>query len=158
MLPKDQELNIKRSFNKFLSERLGANYYINYMAKGDEKLEERILQRVDGYWKWMEVHWLRVGPGIFSMSTVQINCNTIIANDTYGVELLKMVDEVMDELNVDTIELLDFSADPDQPIPTGNVLVPRFRGSRPLPLAAGDTVNVEAIDYNLYVWRESVLP
>jgi len=158
MLPKDQELNIKRSFNKFLSERLGANYYINYMAHGDEKLEERIKDRVDGYWKWIEVNWIRVGPGIFSMSTLQINCNTIIANDRFGLELVKMVDEVMDELNVDTVELLDFSGDPDQPVPTGNVLIPRFRGSRPLASAAGDTVNVEATDYNVYVWRESVLP
>lgn len=92
------------------------------------------------------------------MSLLQINCNTIIAKDKYGVELVKMVDEVQDELNVDTIELLDFSDDELNPIPTGNVLIPRFRGSRSLPEAAAETVNVEAIDYNVYVWRESVLP
>jgi hypothetical protein len=158
MLPKDQELNLKRSLNKFLYERLGANYYINYMAKGDETLEQRIIEKVTNYWRWIDLHWVRIGPGIFSVSTLQINCNTIIANDKYGLELLKMVDEVCEELNVDTIELLDFSGNPDQPVPTGNVLIPRFRGSRPLPTAAGDTVNVEAIDYNVYVWRESVLP
>jgi len=158
MYPKDYELNIKRSFNKFLMERLGANYYINFMASGDEELERRIMERVEGYWKWIEIQWVRTGSGIFSVSLVQINCNTIIANDRYGVELVKMVDEVQEELNVDTIELLDFSNDPNSPEPTGNVLIPRYRGSRMLPSQAGDTVNTEAIDYNIYVWRESVLP
>lgn len=45
MLDKDRELNIKRSFYKFLRERLSANYYINYSAPGDETLEERIRMR-----------------------------------------------------------------------------------------------------------------
>lgn len=158
MLTKDYSLNIKLSFNRFLNEKLGANYYINYLASGDEELERRIIERVDGYWKWIDINWLRIGQGIFSVSMVQINCNTIIANDRYGIELAKMVDEVQEELNVDTIPLLDFSSDPESPEPTGNVLIPRYRGSRPLPVAAGDTVNVEAIDYNIYAWRESVLP
>lgn len=158
MLDKDRELNIKRSFYKFLRERLSANYYINYSAPGDETLEERIKNEVPGYWKWIDIPLFRVGQGIFCVSLLQINCNTIIAKDKYGVELVKMVDEVQDELNVDTIELLDFSDDELNPIPTGNVLIPRFRGSRSLPEAAAETVNVEAIDYNVYVWRESVLP
>jgi hypothetical protein len=159
MLPKDRELNIKRSFNKFLRERLSADYYINYSAPGDETLEKRIMtQSPADYWKWIDVHWLRVGPGIFSISTLQINCNTIIAKDRYGAELDKIADEVQEELNVDTIDLLDFSDDEFNPGPTGNVLIPRFRGSRPLPEAAGDTVNVKALEFNLYVWRESVLP
>jgi hypothetical protein len=159
MLPKDRELNIKRSLNKFLRERLEANYYINYSAPGDETLEKRIMkQSPTDYWRWIDVHWLRVGPGIFSVSTLQINCNTIIAKDRYGAELDKMADEVQEELNVDTIDLLDFSDNEFNPVVTGNVLIPRFRGSRPLPEAAGDTVNVKALEYNLYVWRESVLP
>lgn len=158
MLDKDRELNIKRSFSRFLRERLSSNYYINYSAPGDETLQARIAQKVPDYWKWVDVYWLRVGQGIFSISTLQINCNTIIEKDKYGVELSKMIDEVQDELNVDTIDLLDFSDGELNPIPTGNVLIPRFRGSRMLPEAAGDTVNVEAMDYNIYVWRESVLP
>lgn len=158
MLPKDRELNIKRSFSKFVRERLSANYYVNYSAPGDETLQQRIIQRVPDYWKWMDLYWLRIGPGIFSVSLLQINCNTIIEKDRYGVELSKMVDEVQEELNVDTIELLDFSNDENHPAPTGNVLIPRYRGSRPLPEAAGETVNVQTIEYNVYVWRESVLP
>lgn len=158
MLPKDYGLNIKRSFFKFLFERLSATYYINYSSPADEELEKRIIEKVENYWKWIEVHWLRLGPGIFSTSVLQLNCNTIIEKDIYGIELAKMSDEVQEELNVDTIELLDFSSDPENPIPTDNVLIPRFRGSRPLPIAAGDTVNVEAMDYNLYVYRQSVLP
>ena len=162
MLPKDRELNIKRSLYKFLRERLSADYYINYSASGDEKVEKRVIEKTPEippeYWKWVDIHWLRVGQGIFSISVLQINCNTIIAKDRFGTALVEMVDEVQDELNVDTIELLDFSNDVFNPVPTGNVLIPRFRGSRSLPEAAGDTVNVEAIDYNVYVWRESVLP
>jgi hypothetical protein len=155
---KDRELNIKRSFSKFLYERLSPTYYINYSDSGDETLEARIRDRLNGYWKWIEINWLRIGPSIFSVCTLQINCNTIRENDPYGSELVKMVDDVQDQLNVDTIELLDFSSDPNNPAPTGNVLIPRFRGSRSMPNAAGDTVSVEAIDYNVYVWRESVLP
>jgi len=159
MLSKDYELNIKRSLNKFLYERLSANHYINYMAPGDETLESRIMDKVPGYWKWIDLHWLRIGPGIFSVSLLQINCNTIIANDPYGLEVEKMVDEVVEEINdADTIDLLDFSSDPNNPVPTGNVLIPRYRGSRPLPEAAGETVNVRAIDFNVYVWRESIRP
>jgi hypothetical protein len=158
MLPKDYTLNIKRSFRKFLFEKLSSNYYINYSAPGDETLEKRIIDRVTDYWRWIDLNWLRVGPGIFSISLLQINCNTIIANDNYRTELDKMADEVMEELNVDSVPLLDFSNDVDHPVGTDNVLIPRFRGSRPLPEAAGDTVNVEAIDYNVYLYRESVLP
>ena len=158
MLDKDRELNIKRSFSKFLRERLSANYYVNYSAPGDETLEKRIIDKVPGYWKWIDIYWLRVGQGIFSISTLQINCNTIIEKDKLGVELSRMVDEVQEELNIDVIELLDFSHDEINPIPTGNVLIPRFRGSRSLPEAAAETVNVEGIDYNVYVWRESVNP
>lgn len=73
-------------------------------------------------------------------------------------ELSKMCDEIQDELNVDTIPVLDFSNDPEDPVPVDNVLVPRFRGSKVLPNAAGDTVSVQALTYNIYVWRESVLP
>jgi hypothetical protein len=158
VLPKDRELNIKRSFSKFVRERLSANYYVNYSAPGDETLQQRIIQRVPDYWKWIDLYWLRIGPGIFSVSLLQINCNTIIEKDRYGVELSRMVDEVQDELNVDTIPLLDFSNNENDPVTTGNVLIPRYRGSRPLPEAAGETVNVQAIEYNVYVWRESVLP
>lgn len=159
MLPKDYSLNIKRSFNRFLRERLSVAYYINYSAPGDEALEKRIMtQSPSDYWKWIDLYWLRIGPGIFSVSLLQINCNTIIEKDRYGVELSKMVDEVQEELNVDSIDLLDFSNDELNPTPTGNVLIPRFRGSRPLPEAAGETVNVQAIEFNVYVWRESVLP
>ena len=159
MLPKDREQNIKRSFYKFLRERLSTDYYMNYSAPGDEALEKRIIeQSPSDYWKWIEINWLRVGQGIFSISLLQINCNTIIAKDRFGTVVVEMVDEVQDELNVDTIDLLDFSNDPEHPVPTGNVLIPRFRGSRTLPTAAGDTVNVEAIDFNVYVYRESVLP
>jgi hypothetical protein len=159
MLPKDRELNIQSSCYRFLRERLSADYYINYSAPGDEKVEKRVAEQVPSeYWKWIDINWLRVGEGIFSISMVQINCNTIIAKDRYGAALGEMVDEVEDELNVDTIDLLDFSNDVFNPVPTGNVLIPRYRGSRSLPEAAGDTVNVEAIDYNVYVWRESVLP
>ena len=104
------------------------------------------------------MNWLRVGQGIFSISTVQINGNTIKKNDVYGLELAKMMNEVQEELNQDTIPLLDFEGDPLNPIPTDNVLIPRFRGERVLPDSAEQTVNVVAIDYNVYVWRESVLP
>ncbi len=122
-------------------------------------LEKRIAEQIGDYWRWIDVHWLRVGPGIFSVSLLQINCNTIIANDPYAVELAKMADEVIEEINdANTIELLDFSSDELNPISTGNVLIPRFRGSRPLPEAAGETVNVQAIEYNVYVWRESINP
>ena len=158
MLTKDHSLNLKRSLYRFLRERLSASYYINYMASGDEELEQRIQEQVEGYWRWIDVNWLRVGPGIFSVSTIQINGNTIKKNDVYGLELAKMMNEVQEELNQDTIPLLDFEGDPLNPIPTDNVLIPRFRGERVLADSAEQTVNVVAMDYNVYVWRESVLP
>lgn len=158
MLPKDHALNIQRSFYRFLYERVSANYYVNYSAAADEELEKRIKNRVENYWKWITLHWLRTGPGIFSISLVQINCNSIIANDPYGLELAKMRDEVQEELNMDSIALLDFNGNPEDPVATDNVLIPRFRGSRPLPKTVGDTVNTEAMDWNIYVWRESILP
>lgn len=158
MLPKDRELNIKMSFSRFIYEKLSANYYVNYTAPKDKKLGENIKARVEGYWKWIETHWLNVGPGIFCVAKVQVNCNTIIINDVYGVSLDEMADEVQEELNVDTIPLLDFSDDPEDPVAVDNVLIPRFRGSRRLPNAAGDTVNVKALTYDIYIWRESVLP
>ena len=158
MLSKDYSLNLKRSLYKFLRERLSASYYINYMASGDEELEKRIQEQVEGYWRWIDVNWLRVGPGIFSVSTIQINGNTIKKNDVYGLDLAKMMNEVQEELNQNTIVLLDFDPDPLNPVDTGNVLIPRFRGERVLPDSAEQTVNVVAIDYNVYVWRESVLP
>ena len=44
MLTKDYSLNLKRSLYRFLRERLSASYYINYMASGDEELEQRIQE------------------------------------------------------------------------------------------------------------------
>jgi len=158
MLSKDYSLNLKRSLYKFLRERLSASYYINYMASGDEELEERIKSQVADYWRWIDVHWLRVGQGIFSISTVQLNGNTIKRNDRYGLDLAKMMNDVQDELNQDTIPLLDFEVDPLNPIATDNVLIPRFRGERVLPDAGESTVNVLALDFNIYVYRESVIP
>ncbi len=159
MLPKDYSLNLKRSFFKYLRERLSIDYYLNYSSPSDEELQKRIQEKSDpNWWRWIEVNWLRVGPGIYSISTLQLNCNTAISEDRFGRKLTEMADELQEELNVDTIPLLDFSTDPDNPVATDNVLIPRFRGARSLPNAAGDTVGVMALDYNLYVFRESVLP
>jgi hypothetical protein len=174
MLPKDYEYNIKFSFYKFLYERVSADHFINYSEPSGQTLEERQKNRVDGWWKWIDLRWIKMGDGIFSTSLLQVNCNTVIESDRYGAILEKMSADLREELNVDTIPLLDYSdfmealaaglvsslADVDSypPVPTDNVLIPRFRGSRSMPNAAGDTVNVQAIDYNIYVWRESVLP
>lgn len=158
MLSKDRELNIKRSFYKFLYEKVSGDYFVNYNEPSGQTLEERIKNRVDGYWKWIDLHWVRIGQGIFSMSLLQINCNTLIENDRFGVVLDEMADDLQEELNVDTIPLLDFSENPESPIAVSNVLIPRFRGSRMLPIAAGDSVNTKALDWNIYLYRESVLP
>ena len=174
MLSKDYEYNIKLSFYKFLYERVSGDYFINYADVSGQSLEERIAKRVSGYWKWIDLHFIKIGQGIFSISLLQINCNTIIENDRFGSFLERMSAVVQEELNVDTIPLLDFSdfiealgaglissmADIDSypPVATDNILIPRFRGSRSLPNAAGDTVNMKAMDWNLYIWRESVLP
>jgi len=158
MLSKDRSLNLKLSLNKFLRERLSVTYYINYLASADEEIEGRISEKVEGYWRWIDIHWLRIGQGIFSISLIQINGNTIKENDRYGVELAKMMNEIQEELNQDTIPLLDFEGDPLNPVPTDNVLIPRFRGERSVPDGGQGTVNVSAMDYNIYVWRESVLP
>ena len=158
MLPKDRELNIKRSFYRFLYEHLSLDYFINYSEASGQTLEERQKNRVDGWWKWIDLHWIKIGDGIFSISLLQVNCNTVIEEDRYGASLDEMGDDLQDELNIDSFPLLDFSNDPENPIPTDNVLIPRFRGSRSMPNAAGDTVNVKAMDWNIYVYRESILP
>ena len=116
MLSKDRSLNLKLSLNKFLRERLSATYYINYLASADEEIERRITEKVEGYWRWIDIHWLRIGQGIFSISLIQINGNTIKENDRYGVELAKMMNEIQEELNQDTIPLLDFDPDPLNPV------------------------------------------
>lgn len=159
MLSKDREENIKKSFYKFLYENLGSSYYLIYSASQDQELEKRIMNKFpDDYWKWVNLHWLNVGTGIFCVAKIQVNCNTIISKDRLKDSLGKMVCEVQEELNVDSIPLLDFSEDVENPVATDNVLIPRFRGSRELPDEANNTVNVEALDYDIHVWRESVLP
>lgn len=158
LLKKDYALNIQQSFNKYLYDVLDGKYYINYSGARDEKLQKRIKDRVKDYWRWLDINWLKVGPGIFSISLVQISCCSIIKEDPYKTELMKMHDEVQGKLNIDSIVLFDFLTDPEEPEQTDNVLIPRYRGSRPLPDAAGDTVNVFAIDFNIYVYRESILP
>ncbi len=162
MLPKDRSLNLKRSFYTFLFERLSANWYVNYSEEGNEEIEKRVKEATvlsPPWWAWIDVNWLNVGQGIFSTSLIQINGNTVKEMDQYGHKLGDMLDDVQEQLNVNTIPLLDFSDDEEDPVATDNVLIPRFRGGpRPLPSAAGGTVNVQAVDYNVYVYRESVLP
>lgn len=160
MLSKDREENIKKSFYKFMYENLGSSYYLIYSASQDKELEKRIKNKspADDYWKWVNLYWMNVGSGIFCIAKIQINCNTIISKDRLKDTLVKMVCDVQEEINVDTIPLLDFSADVENPTATGNVLIPRFRGSRELADEANDTVSVEVLDYDIHVWRESVLP
>ena len=109
----DSVLNIQRSFFKFVHEKvgLGANVYVNFSSSMDEKIQERIRKKVSGYWKWIDLHWLKVGAGIQSISLVQINCCSLIANDRYQAEIIRLHDRIQKELNVNTIKLLNFSAD-----------------------------------------------
>lgn len=158
MLEKDKILNVQRSFYRYVREKLSANYFVNYSQQQNDELKTRFADEVAGYWKWIDVYWPTIGSGIQSISLVQINCNTVIAQDKYQVELMNMHDEVQDELNQASIPILDFSADPESPVSTDNVLIPRYRGSRGLPEEGENTVQVMAMDFNLYVWRESVLP
>jgi len=166
MLPQDLATNIKRSFNRFVFQMLSAKYYCNFMDPTNRELERRIAQRVSGWWNWIDVHWIVIGQGIFSVSQIQMNCSTIrqpdqatgYAGDELGLALAEMVDEVQEELNIPEIAMYDFSNDPNNPEPVDNVIAPRFRGSRTLPNPAGATVNTEAMSYDLYVWRQSVLP
>lgn len=174
MLPKDYEFNIKLSLYKFLKERISATHFVNYSDLSGKELEKRQTEKANGWWRWIDVHWLKIGEGIFSVSLLQLNCNTIIENDRFGAFLEKMGGDLQEELNVDTIPLLDFGdlmeamfagivtsldeAASYPPAATDNVLVPRFRGTRTMPNAAEDTVAVKALDWNVYVWRESVLP
>jgi len=155
----DSVLNIQRSFYKFVHEKigLGANVYVNFLSPIGEKIQERIREKVSGYWKWIDLYWLKIGAGIQSINLVQINCCSLIANDRYQVEIIRLHDRIQKELNVNTIKLLNFSADLNNPVDTGNVLIPRYAGARWLPEAAGDTVNVLGIDYNIYIWRERVI-
>lgn len=157
MYAHEQVLNIQRSLYRHIAQRLGPSYYVNYNRRKDPELMKRFAEEVTDYWKWLSVFWPTVGQGIQSVSLVQINCNTVIESDPYQVELMKMHDEVHEELNENSITILDFS-DAENPVSTDNVLIPRYRGSRELPEEAEGTVQVMALDYNLYVWRESVLP
>ena len=167
MLPQEVGLNIELSFMRFIYQRLSTKYYVNYTDRSNRELERRLKEKTDpGWWQWIDIHWVTLGQGIFSVSPVQINCNTVrepdhdtqYAGDELGIEVRKMRDEVQDQLNIAEIQILDFSSDPVNPIAVDNVIAARFRGSRALPDAAGDTVNVEALSYDLHVYRESVLP
>lgn len=159
ILSADRILNIKRSLNLFLYEHLGASYFITYAAStGSDTLQRRLAAGGENHWKWMDVFWLNVGGGDFSVSRLQINCNTVITEDPLRISLMEMVDDVHDQLNVNSIPMFDFSSDPENPAPTDNVLVPRFQSSKPMKNEGQDTVNVEMLDYKIFVYRESVLP
>jgi len=158
MYEHEKALNIQRSFYRHIAQRLGPSYYVNYDRRKDSELMKRFALEVTDYWKWISVFWPRIGQGIRSVSLVQINCNTVIEKDRYQVALMQMHDEVQEELNENSIPILDFSSDPEDPVSTENVLIPRYRGSRELAEEGDDTVQVIAMDYDLYVWRESVLP
>lgn len=158
LLSKDLPRNIELSFQKFFYERLSTSYYINYSAGRDETLQKRIADKVADYWKWIELHWLELGEAIFSISRLQINICTLIGNDPLKTDLRKARDDVINQLNENEVALLDFSTDPENPTVTDNVLIPRFRGARPLSDTAQDTTQVFAVDYNIYAYKESVLP
>lgn len=158
MHEKEKVLNIQRTLYRYIAQKLGPSYYVNYNQRKDSELIKRFAQEVTDYWKWIAVFWPNVGQGIQSISLVQINCNCVIEHDPYQVILMQMHDEVQEELNENSITILDFSSDPENPVSTDNVLIPRYRGSRELPEEGEGTVQVIAMEYNLYVWRESVLP
>lgn len=158
LLEKDKVLNIQRTLYRYVAQKVGPSYFVNYNQRQNSELTKRFAQKVNGYWKWIDVYWPTVGPGIQSVSLVQFNCNTVTELDQYQVAMMQMHDEVHEELNENSITILDFSADPENPVSTDSMLIPRYRGSRELPDAGDGTVQVIALDFNLYVWRESVLP
>lgn len=109
LLSKDLMRNVELSFQKFFYETLSPDYYINYSSRRDEGLEKRIALQTSGYWKWLELHWIELASHIFSVNRMQVNACTLIANDPLATDLRKMRDDVINQLNVDTIPLLDFS-------------------------------------------------
>ena len=141
--------NLRRSFNRYLHDNLAPTYYINYQDYRDSKIKQ--------YNKWLDIAWLHIDSDYPSMARVQLNCCSIIAKDKYGNDLNVMVDEVMSNLNVNSIALYDYAIVGSPVDLTPSVIIPRYRESRPLAAQGNDTVAVIAIDYNLFWFRPDVI-
>lgn len=146
MNPTSSTLNMIRSVHRHLDLRLGAAYRICF-AEG-ELLEDANL--------WIEPHWLRIGPGITSVSVLQLSLFSVTEFDPYLVELRKMHDEVMDEMNVETIPMFDFDAE-GGPQALGVPIIPRYRGTTAIP-GKSESVQGLAMTYDVRVWKEDILP
>lgn len=135
-----------RSVHRHLDLRLGANYKICF-AEGE------FLQDVP---RWIEPHWLRVGPGITSVSVLQLSLFSLVEADPYLVELRRMHDEVMEEMNVETIPMYDFDA-AGGPQPLDVPIIPRYRGTTRIP-GKSESVEGLAMTYDVRIWKEDILP
>jgi hypothetical protein len=145
MFPSSCVLNMIRSVHRHLETRLGAVYRLCFMERED----------LTGLTKWIEPHWLRIGPGIASVSVLQLSLFSVVSEDPYLTDLRKMHDEVMEEMNVDSIPMYDFEA-LDGPVPLWVPVIPRYRGTERVPGKA-DSVEGLAMTYEVRVWREDVL-
>ena len=144
-------LNLQRSLYKYLKDNLSSSYYINYSYYRDPNIQN--------YNQWIDIHWINTESGWGPKTIVRLNCCSIIKEDQYGVELAKMRDEVINVLNIDEIQMYDFSTDPLNPtIIDGVSFYPRYDKDMEMPNEAGDTVAVWSIDFRIYWWRPDINP
>ncbi len=148
-------LNIKRSFNKWLHQKLvtdpsSPRCFINY-----GETESAVPKGTD---LWITIFWLTFAGGIFTDIRIQLNILSKIQNDQYGNKVSELADYVTEALNYNTIPLYDFAD-------TGNIvdlapycLIPRFDDSGSLSFPDLSPNRGLRSDYLIHMSRDGILP
>lgn len=148
-------LNIQRSFNKWLHNKLvvepsSPRCFVNY---GDV---EGSIPKGTNF--WLTIFWLTFKGSIFTSIRVQLNIMSKIQNDQYGNQVSGLSDYVTEALNYDTIPLYDF-VDPQNIVDLAPYcLIPRFDESERLPFPKQDPNRGIRMDYLIYMSRDGILP
>jgi len=140
--------NIERSTNKFLFDQVGATYKVYFSERAPENPSIN---------QWVEMNWVDDGHGQGEPLILQLDCKSKIADDGMRRKLKEMRDFVIAAMNVNEIELYDYS-DPQNPVPCEAKICPRLRDNRRGPDERTNNVSVMFLTYHLYVWRPDILP
>lgn len=148
-------LNIKRSFNKWLHQKLVIDpgtprCFINY-----GEVEGAVPKGTD---IWITILWLTFAGGIFTDIRVQLNILSKIQNDQYGNKVSELADYVTEALNYNTIPLYDFADTQNIVNLAPYCLIPRFDDSGILQFPDLSSTRGLRSDYLIYMSRDGILP
>ena len=148
-------LNIQRSFNKWLHNKLvvepsSPRCFVNYGDVAGDIPKGTNL--------WLTIFWLTFAGSIFTTIRVQLNAMSKIQNDQYGNHVAELSDYVTEALNFTTIPLYDF-ANPQNIVNLAPYcLIPRFDESERLLFPDKSQNRGLRIDYLIHMSRDGILP